>query len=274
MSTFRVHKNRAHPYTIIDNTSINDKMLSAKAKGILLYLISKPDHWCINLPNLVSAFTDGKQSIRSGIKELIKFNYIVRSHARKEDGRFSYYEYLVFEHPLKSPLPHIPSSPESENRTLDNRTLLNTDNKESTERKKTTTTEAVNSNVDDDVSLNPDKEKINTLNLLSSLKIVSHRKLLKLFSIVDLFKYATWIKNNNFTMNNPTGFLISAIKEKWIEEVPESIANDDDKYLWYKCKKCKHDIGFLREMPDFTICQKCKNKLIEEKLKGGFNVTN
>ncbi|GAI87223.1 unnamed protein product, partial [marine sediment metagenome] len=139
MPIYRVHKNKTHPFTIIDNTSINDKRLSAKAKGILLYLISKPDNWYTTLPNLVLAFSDSKYSIRTGLNELIKFGYIIRTHVRKDDGRFTFYDYAVYEQPIKETIGASASSPESDNRTLDNRTLknrtlLNTDNKESTEK--------------------------------------------------------------------------------------------------------------------------------------------
>lgn len=220
MPIFRVHKNKEHPYTIIDNTSVNDRRLSAKAKGILLFLISKPDHWFITLPNLVSSFTDGTRSIRSGIDELIKHHYIIRTHERSKNGRFTFYDYSVFEQPVKKDASPSSFKPECRNATLDNRTLenstlLNTNIKTNTN--KTTTTPAKFSlltphNTRVVVSFNKKKKLIA---LLDSLKIKNHKKLFALFDLNLIFMYATWIDNSSFKLKNPTGFLITAIREGW-----------------------------------------------------------
>ena len=52
MSIIRVSKNKNNPYFLMNNTGINDKNLSFKAKGVLAYLISKPDNWYINYRDL------------------------------------------------------------------------------------------------------------------------------------------------------------------------------------------------------------------------------
>ncbi len=76
MSTFRVQKNKKNPYFLIDTTALNDPRLSCKAKGLFAYISSKPDNWCVNYSELVSAGPDGIKAVHSGINELIKAGYL------------------------------------------------------------------------------------------------------------------------------------------------------------------------------------------------------
>ncbi len=94
---FRTAK-RENPFVQIDKTVLNDIRLSWKAKGLLAFLLSKPDHWEINIKNLIKQSRDGKEAVYSGINELIKFGYIVRIESRNK-GRFSQIEYLIYENP-------------------------------------------------------------------------------------------------------------------------------------------------------------------------------
>jgi predicted transcriptional regulator len=99
MSIFRVSKNKENPYVMVSKAWINDKNISAKAKGILLYLLSKPDDWKIYESDIVNNMADGKASIKSGIQELIKAGYIKREENRNKKGQFAGYIYYVYESP-------------------------------------------------------------------------------------------------------------------------------------------------------------------------------
>jgi hypothetical protein len=94
---FRTVK-RENPYAQIDKTVLNDTRLSWKAKGLLAFLLSKPDTWEINIKNLIKQAKDGKEAVYSGINELIQFGYIVRVESRNK-GRFAQIEYLIYENP-------------------------------------------------------------------------------------------------------------------------------------------------------------------------------
>lgn len=97
MSIIRCQKKR-HPYVQIDKTPLLDSRLSWKAKGILAYLLTKPDDWEIIVANLINASEpDGRESLRSGLKELEALGYIVRERRQDERGRFVGWEILVFE---------------------------------------------------------------------------------------------------------------------------------------------------------------------------------
>jgi hypothetical protein len=95
----RVIKDKNNPYLMLNKTSIQDIRLSAKAKGIHVYILSLPDDWKIYINELKNHFSDGRDSITSGINELIKFGYIKREKLKNEKGQFCGYEYQVFEIP-------------------------------------------------------------------------------------------------------------------------------------------------------------------------------
>ena len=95
---FRIQKNAENPFVMIDKRITKDKRLSYKAKGILVYLLGCPNDWIVNLVDVENQSTDGRDSVASGIKELINHGYVERIEHR-DKGRFSHYEYLVFEVP-------------------------------------------------------------------------------------------------------------------------------------------------------------------------------
>lgn len=100
MSIFRVQKNHENPYVMLDKFSVNDSGLSWKAKGLLAYLLSKPDDWQVYERDVIAHARDSRDSVRAGLKELEAAGYIQRAQARNESGRFAEKEYRVFERPL------------------------------------------------------------------------------------------------------------------------------------------------------------------------------
>ena len=91
---FRVEKNRN--YSVISNEFLRRKDLSAKAKGILAYILHLPDDWNINLNEVMTHFTDGETSFRSGWKELAEKGYVERRPVR-EGQRIVRWETIVRE---------------------------------------------------------------------------------------------------------------------------------------------------------------------------------
>ena len=115
---FRVSKNKENPYVMVNKEWINDNKLSAKSKGILLYLLSKPDNWQVYETDIIKHMNDGRSSIRSGIKELLDEGYIHRQQKRSKDGKFGGYTYTVYEHRVRF----------SDNGNSDNRKTHTTNN--------------------------------------------------------------------------------------------------------------------------------------------------
>ena len=102
MSILRVYKN--NNYSTVHNGFINDKNLSLKAKGLLLYFLSKPDNWEFYLSEISNKSKDGVESVSAGIKELEKFLYIQRHLKRNDSGKLSGgYDFTVYEIPQEQP---------------------------------------------------------------------------------------------------------------------------------------------------------------------------
>lgn len=109
MAIFRVYKETGNFVTVHKNF-IHDNKISWKAKGILLYLLSRPDDWQVYETELVKHTSDGLSSLKSGIKELEEIGYIRRTRKRDDKGRLKEYEYSVFEHPTHMRLSNVGKS--------------------------------------------------------------------------------------------------------------------------------------------------------------------
>lgn len=124
MAIFRIEKTKN--YTIMSNYHLKDKKLSFKAKGLLSYMLSLPDTWDFSLNGLCSASKDNLTSIRSTLKELQEYNYLVIKKLMPNEtksGRIEY-EYIVYEQPVdkKQDIGFL----YLENLSTENSTLLNT----------------------------------------------------------------------------------------------------------------------------------------------------
>ena len=121
-------------FTMISNVGLKDKRLSFKAKGLLSYMLSLPDDWVFYESEIVNHATDGKQSVRTGMKELEKFGYLVKEQKRNSKGKFAKIDWVVSDEPINGdtttfqPSTTFPSTdnPSSDNPSSDNRTLLST----------------------------------------------------------------------------------------------------------------------------------------------------
>ena len=107
---FRVVKSPDNPYVMIDSRPVMNKKLSFKAKGILTYLMSRPDGWEVSVEDLVNRSTDRKASVRAGMKELTKAGHM-KYVTPRDKGRITGWIIEVYE------VPQLPS-PESENRIV------------------------------------------------------------------------------------------------------------------------------------------------------------
>ena len=92
-------KKGQNPYACIDKVPINDKRLTWKARGVLLYLLSKPDDWRVIIADLINQSPQGESAVRSAIRELRKAGYIRREVVR-EKGKIVGGTYTVYERPI------------------------------------------------------------------------------------------------------------------------------------------------------------------------------
>jgi hypothetical protein len=86
-------------YAMILNSTLCDKRLSWKARGILCYLLSKPTDWRVIMTDLIRQAPDGKASVMAGIKELQTYGYVRRVERPLLAGKFMGSDIYVFETP-------------------------------------------------------------------------------------------------------------------------------------------------------------------------------
>ena len=119
----RVQKER--DYTVLNNIFIRDKTLSWKAKGVMTYLLSLPDDWSVYLSEIQTHATDGRDSLRTAINELVEHGYLVRTQVRNDSGKFGSLTYEIVESPADLPFTEKPLAVKPK---ADNPKLLNTNN--------------------------------------------------------------------------------------------------------------------------------------------------
>lgn len=95
----QLRKSYSNNFTITPNHIINDEKISLKAKGLYLYLISKPDNWAFSADRIAKESKDGEDSVKSALKELEKHGYLVRTQNNKK-GYFGSMIYTISDVPL------------------------------------------------------------------------------------------------------------------------------------------------------------------------------
>lgn len=91
------------PFVMIERSIFEATELSWRAKGLLGYLLSRPDDWSVCVADLINRSTDGRDSCYAALKELGDAGYIAKSARPKQAGRFGGFEYVVFEKPVSVP---------------------------------------------------------------------------------------------------------------------------------------------------------------------------
>jgi hypothetical protein len=84
----------------VPNDLLNNPDISFKAKGLYAYLNSKPDNWDFSVEGISAQVKEGIDSVRAGIHELEKFNYLKRIKHQNEKG-FWEVDYMLFESPME-----------------------------------------------------------------------------------------------------------------------------------------------------------------------------
>ena len=133
MAKFRVH--RTKDYTTMSNTHFREKQMSLKAKGLLSLMLSLPEEWDYSEIGLSKLSKDGVGSTATALDELEQFGYLKRTQSKDNNGKFSGYDYDIFEKPqttspyTKNPFTEKPftgNSAQYNTKELDN--ISNNDN--------------------------------------------------------------------------------------------------------------------------------------------------
>ena len=126
MSFIRVKKDAN--FTMIQNTTLRDKNLSLKAKGLLAQMLSFPDNWKFSLKGLCRMNKESETAIRSAVNELKENHYLDIKRQSTKNGYV--YDWVVYEVPYdssaKDDVSECPKTPCVENVTLKNTVYNNT----------------------------------------------------------------------------------------------------------------------------------------------------
>ncbi|NKU21767.1 replication protein [Rhodococcus hoagii] len=82
---------RTADFTTLSNAVINDARLSFRARGVLMWLLSKPSDWR-TLSTAIAAQSprEGRDAIRTAMRELEEYGYLVRERVRDAgSGQFA-----------------------------------------------------------------------------------------------------------------------------------------------------------------------------------------
>ena len=102
MSIIRVRKDAR--YFTASNEPFNDKRLSWEARGLMGYLLSKPDGWEVNMLDLENNGPAGEHKLRRMLAELRAAGYMNRVRVTLEHGKFDWIT-EVYESPSLNPKP-------------------------------------------------------------------------------------------------------------------------------------------------------------------------
>ncbi|SDH82574.1 hypothetical protein [Paraburkholderia phenazinium] len=115
-------------FTVIANHILSDSRLSWAARGMLVHLLSKPDHWSVNVQALVNetqacSRASGRDAVYRTLEELDEAGYIVRKRLADGSVVTTVYEQPVPENPDVGQKPH-PEKPDLEKPDRDNPDVL------------------------------------------------------------------------------------------------------------------------------------------------------
>lgn len=88
-------------FVMMDKGFLQNPKLSAKAKGVLAYILSLPDDWVIYQKELLRHFKDGRVSIETALDELEMHGYLAKERTRDEKGRLGHYDITIHEIPIQ-----------------------------------------------------------------------------------------------------------------------------------------------------------------------------
>lgn len=118
-------------FTTIPNAIAQNDELSWKARGIFLYLASMPSNWQFYEVEVAKHASDGRDALRTGLKELENNGYLKRYRKRNEKGQVVDSEWILSDVPMSDePVLNEPmyENPTQVNPTLQNKYLTKKDN--------------------------------------------------------------------------------------------------------------------------------------------------
>ncbi len=209
MTLCRVVHDKNNPYLTINTTISTDKRLSWKAKGIWFYAFSQKNDWKFYFKELQRHSTDGRDSLKAGLKELEEAGYLYRrARIDPSNGKMAGQEWYFFESartkeqidadfPKRGkPVTREPSSP-------DNRPLT-TNNPEQVRKEQQPR--------DEEAAVSSPKIEESDVPGLSAER---HTQLVKAYGAERVAAKVALLQARPEQVPNPYGWLRKAIEEDW-----------------------------------------------------------
>lgn len=91
-------------YVVLDKAISEDGRLSWAARGLLVYLLGKPDNWSVRVAHLIAQtmgarIATGRDGVYSLLGELIEAGYVERREQARDGGAFGEATYVVYDSP-------------------------------------------------------------------------------------------------------------------------------------------------------------------------------
>lgn len=103
ISTIHLRKLTAH-FTTLPNELLRDKSLSFKSRGVLAFMLSHADGWEATAEWITEQGQEGREAIRSAIRELEATGYAVHAVRRDDNGQIVTNVWTWHSQPV--PMPH------------------------------------------------------------------------------------------------------------------------------------------------------------------------
>ena len=93
-----IRAQRKDHFTVINNIAIDDTRLGFRAKGVLIFILSKPDNWSVSERGLAQVGPDGREAVGAALRELETCGYLRRTKSRNPDGTWAW-DSMIFDVP-------------------------------------------------------------------------------------------------------------------------------------------------------------------------------
>jgi hypothetical protein len=99
-------------FTVLPNSVLRDEWLSYRARGLLAYMLSQPPDWEVSSSRLAIESGEGRDAIRTALRELTNAGYVRLLKEQDNGGRWQSH-YIVSRDPWHFPQPvdnHVDNS--------------------------------------------------------------------------------------------------------------------------------------------------------------------
>jgi len=107
-------------FSTVPNALIQNFVVSLEARGLLVYLLSLPPDWKLNIKDLSKKNNLGENKIRKLVNELIETKYIVRVQDRVKNGTFKSFDYFIYDTPQTQQIRPVDDLPQVDIPQVDN----------------------------------------------------------------------------------------------------------------------------------------------------------